>query len=285
MFKIAAIGELLWDNFPDGKRLGGAPANFAVMSKYLGHTAYIISAVGDDEPGVELIRQLDKWGIHVDLIQKHPAYRTGEVNIQLDRDGNPSYQIVENRACDHILYSEKIKESLNQFDAITFGSLSSRSEDSKQTIFRVLNELPEKCLKVCDLNIRKNYYSEDLIEQLLNRSDIFKINQYEKNILENILKINLNDSPSVKGLLKQYNLEMLIITNGDKGSEIITLDDVSKRESLAVKIIDTVGAGDSFLAACVDGYLKKYSLDKIHDNAVTLSAIVCQAKGATGILC
>ncbi len=284
MFTIAAIGEILWDNFPDGKRLGGAPANFAVISKYLGNQAYVISAVGDDAAGRELLEQLNKWGINTDLIQRLNTYKTGEVNITLDKQGNPRYQIVENRACDHIQYSPELDQYIDLFDAISFGSLSSRSEDSKQTIFKLLKKLPDQCLKVCDLNIRKNYYSKELIVQLLKLSDVFKINHYEKTILEKILKINLDNATTARRVMTEYKLNMLIITNGDKNSKIISLSEYSERTSQRVKVIDTVGAGDSFLAACVTGYLEKRPLDIIHKNAITLSADVCQVKGATGIL-
>jgi len=281
---IAAIGEILWDNFPDGKELGGAPTNFAIMSKYIGSNAFVISAVGDDFSGKEILEKLHQIGINTDLLQINPNYKTGEVNISVDNAGNPKYEIIENRACDHIHYSEKMDEFTGKFDAICFGSLSHRSEDSKQTIFKFLHKLDKKCLKVCDLNIRQNYYNKNLINDLLEISDVFKINYEEKSLLENIFKVNLNKAEDCKKFLLEKDLQVLIITNGEIESEIITLNEYSKLNSKKINVVDTVGAGDSFLAGFVHGYLKKLPIELIHRNAIELSAKVCESKGALGIL-
>ena len=123
MHKIAAIGEILWDNFPDGKVLGGAPTNFAIMSKYLGNEAYIISAVGNDNLGTEIFEKLNFWGINTELLQINPDYKTGEVIVTINETGQPRYRIVENRACDHIQYKNPMDNYHNTFDAISFGYL------------------------------------------------------------------------------------------------------------------------------------------------------------------
>jgi len=284
MKKIAAIGEILWDNFPDGKILGGAPTNFAILSKYLGNEAYVISAVGDDDLGKEIFDKLQNWGICTSLLQITKEYDTGEVMVQVDEQGIPRYQIVENRASDHIKYSDEMNNFLNEFDAISFGSLSSRSMESKNTIFEFLRKLSDKCLKVCDLNIRKNYYNKELIESLLKISDIFKINENEQALLEKIFEIKLDEPENIRYLMKNYNIEVIIITNGDVDSEIILMNDYSRIPSKKVDVVDTVGAGDSFLAAFVDGYLKNLPLAQNHQRAVELSSEVCKHKGATGIL-
>ncbi len=284
MKKIAAIGELLWDIFPDGKEVGGAPANFAIISAYLGNDAYVISAVGTDNLGKELTNKLKNWQVDVDLLQTHPDYKTGEVNIKINENGIPAYEIVENRACDHIIYTEKLSKSLQHFDAISFGSLSSRSKDTKKTIFRVLEQLPNSCLKVCDLNLRKNYYSKDLIKKLLGYSDVFKINDDERRLLEKNLNINLNHHENYKDFIIENSLKYLIITNGEKGSYIITEQEYSEQKANTVKVIDTVGAGDAFLAASIDGILHHKPVKIWHQQAVDLSATVCKYKGATGFL-
>ena len=283
MYKIAAIGEILWDNFPDGKELGGAPTNFAILSKYLGNESYVISTVGNDDLGKEILEKLSTWGIHTVLLQISEEYKTGEVDIQIDESGNPRYQIVENRACDHILYNELLDNYLDTFDAISFGSLSHRSEDSKQTIFKFLDKLSEKCLKVCDLNIRKNYYSIKLIENLLKISDIFKINKNEQELIQSLLRVKIDTPKAQLQFINEWGLKALIITNGDIDSEICTLADYSKLNSLKVQVVDTVGAGDSFLASFVNGFLKGLPLSEIHKNANDLSAKVCSIKGAVGI--
>ena len=284
MKNIAAIGEILWDNFPNGKELGGAPTNFAIISKYLGNNAFVISSVGDDVLGEEIIEKLKFIGINTDLLQINSDYKTGEVNITIDNNGNPNYIIEENRACDHIIYTDEMDKYVDKFDAISFGSLSHRSGDSKKTIFKFLSKISNNCLKVCDLNIRKQYYNEQLINDLLEISDIFKINYDEKILLEKILKINLNKPKNIKKFLINRKLESLIITNGSIDSEIITLKEYSKISSKKINVIDTVGAGDSFLSAFVEGYLNKKPINIIHKDAVNLSAKVCKKKGALGIL-
>jgi fructokinase len=283
MYKIAAIGEILWDNFPEGRELGGAPTNFAVLSKYLGNESWVISAVGNDEPGKQIQKQLTQWGIHTELLQVSDQFKTGEVNIEVDEHGNPRYQIVENRACDHIQYIKEMENYLHFFDAISYGSLSHRSEDSRQTIFKFLHKLSGNCLKICDLNLRKNYYNVELIHSLLQISDVFKINKNEQKIIQSLLQAKTDTPETQLAFIKKWGLKALIVTNGDIDSEICMANDYSRLRSKKTSVVDTVGAGDSFLAAFANGYLRGQNLIDIHKNAIELSAKVCSVKGALGI--
>lgn len=222
--------------------------------------------------------------MNTELLQISKDYNTGEVRITFDEYGIPKYQILNIRACDHMKYNKSLEAYLQEFDAIGFGAFSDQSIESMNTIFRFLKNVPEKCLKVCDFNMRKNYISKEFIQSLLELSDVFKINENERKILENVLGNTVDSLKNIRDLMSHYGIEVFIITNGEVRSEIITMQEYSCIPSKQVEVIDTVGAGDSFLAAFTDGYLHNQSIYEIHQNAVALSAEVCTCKGATGIL-
>lgn len=275
------LGEVLWDMFPSGKVLGGAPSNFAYHLNSLGINCIPVSSVGSDSLGEEIISSLTNKSLSIEYIQVNPNYNTGVVEVKVDNEGKPSYIIKENVAWDNIEFDLKLKNLTKRCSAVCFGSLAQRSEISRNTIKKFLTELPDDSLKVFDINLRQNFYSKSLIVQSLKCASALKLNDDELNIIGGILELEGSDEFLISHLMDNYNLCLITLTKGDKGSLIITPKEESFREPEKVEIIDTVGAGDAFTAGLVYGLLKKYDLQKTHLIANRLASYVCTQAGAT----
>ncbi|MCF6180909.1 carbohydrate kinase [Lutibacter sp.] len=278
VFNVIGIGELLWDILPEGKELGGAPANFVYHTKYFGAKSFIISAIGNDNLGEEIIAVLNKRNINCSVNKVN--YPTGTVSVAL-KSGIPSYIIHENVAWDFIKLQKEAIPIIENADAICFGTLSQRSITSLKTIKKVLSLVPEHALKVFDINLRALYYSKEIIESSLKAANVLKLNDEELIVLTKMFNLKGNQEECCKQLLNKYNLKYLALTNGSKGSLIFHKDKISKLAVPKIKVIDTIGAGDSFTAAMVMGILNKNTLIKIHKDAVMHAAKVCANKGAT----
>ena len=274
---VVGIGELLWDIFPTGKRAGGAPVNFVYHATQLGAEGYAISAVGKDELGKEILQELDKN--HIAYSVDSLTYPTGTVKIELN-NGIPSYTIVENVAWDHIPLTEKDIDLIKKADAICYGTLSLRNENSRRTITTLLSYAPKDSLRFYDINLRQHYYSKELIEELLKMANIFKINDEELLTLKDLFNLKGSDEDVCKYFIDKYNLKYLILTAGDKYSIVYSQNEVSRIETPKVKVADTVGAGDSFSGAFVQGILSGKTLKEAHQQAVKISAFVCTQTGA-----
>ena len=280
-FVVIGIGEILWDLLPDGKVLGGAPANFAWHAQQLGSRSSVISAVGHDDLGQEINDIIHHHALHNCMsISDKP---TGTVEVELE-NGIPRYIIHENVAWDHITLTAEALTVLSQADAICFGTLAQRHEISRNAIHQALSLVPDKCLKVFDINLRQHWYSEQVIRDSLEKSDILKINDEELAIVANMFKIRGAEEDICYNILSAYKLKMVALTKGSVGSLLLTGDNQSYIDTPIVDVIDTVGAGDSFTAALVAGWLRKESLSSIHDQAVTISAYVCTQRGATPVI-
>ena len=208
----------------------------------------------------------------------HP---TGTVNVTLKDNGIPSYEIIENVAWDKIPHTEEIKAAASKADAICFGSLAQRSEVSRATIQAVLQDAPDRCLKVFDINLRQNFYSQAIIEDSLQYCNVLKINDEELVVLAGMFGWKGSDPEICKFLVDHYNLELLALTCGENGSWLFTKDESSFLKTPKVKVADTVGAGDSFTGSMIVGKLKNMPLSELHEMAVKVSAFVCTQKGAT----
>lgn len=274
---VAGIGELLWDIFPTGKRAGGAPVNFVYHATQLGAEGYAISAVGKDELGTEILQELDKNNIAYSIDSL--TYPTGTVKVELN-NGIPSYTIVENVAWDHIPLTQKAIDLVKRADAICYGTLSLRNKDSRKTITTLLSYAPKESLRFYDINLRQHYYSKELIENLLQAANVFKINDEELVILKDLFNLKDTDENVCKYFLNKYNLKYLILTAGDKYSIVYSQNEISRIETPKVKVADTVGAGDSFSGAFVQGILSGKTLKEAHKQAVEISAFVCTQTGA-----
>jgi len=274
---IVGVGELLWDIFPDAKKAGGAPVNFVYHAAQMGADGCAISAVGDDELGDEIVSELNKYGIR-NCIEK-VAYPTGRVMVEL-KDGLPTYDIIEGVAWDYIPLTSKALDLVRAADAICFGSLAQRSPVSHTTIGALIDATPETSLRIFDVNLRQHYYSKELINESLLKSNVLKLNDEELLVMRRLYDLTGSDNDVCLGLLKKYGLRYLILTAGSVASTIYSLNETSVIATPKVKVADTVGAGDAFTGAFVCSVLTGKTLREAHQKAVEVAAYVCTKQGA-----
>ena len=276
---IVGIGELLWDVFPDRKVLGGAPANFAYHASQFGFDGRAVSAIGCDALGNELIDQLN-YNKLKHLIER-TSYPTGTVQVMLDENGIPQYEICENVAWDNIPFTEELGNIASKTKVVCFGSLAQRSETSRVTINRFLDALPEDAWKIFDINLRQHFYSDTLINNSLSKCNILKINDEEMEVLARMYSWkNMAEMEICRHLLEKYSLKIVILTKGINGSLVVTPHYNGFRKTPEVKVADTVGAGDSFTAGFAASLLRGKSIAEAHETAVSVSAYVCTQHGA-----
>lgn len=278
---VVGMGEALWDVLPEGKKIGGAPANFAYHVSQFGLPSCVVSAVGDDALGKEIIENFTSKGLN-QLIAEVP-YPTGTVQVEIDPAGVPQYEIKENVAWDNIPYTAHLEMLAEKTKAVCFGSLAQRNVVSRNTINRFLDAMPqnEDTLVVFDVNLRQGFYNKEILCNSMKRCNILKINDEELVTVSRMFGypgIDLQDKCWI--LLGKYNLKMLILTCGINGSYVFTPGNVSFQSTPKVEVADTVGAGDSFTAAFIASILKGKSVQEAHSTAVQTSAFVCTKKGA-----
>jgi Sugar kinases, ribokinase family len=282
---VVGLGEALWDILPEGKKLGGAPANFAYNASQLGVESYVLSAVGNDELGKEILDIFDSKNLK-HIISKVDK-ETGTVLVTLDGDGIPTYDIKQDVAWDNMQLTDEVLELAAKTKAVCFGSLAQRCEKSRNMISGFLDAMPadDDVLKIFDINLRQSFYTKEIIVSSLNRCNVLKINDEELVVVSKLLDYNSESQDEVcQSLIKDYNLKILILTCGTKGSYLYTIDEVSFRPTPKVKVADTVGAGDSFTAAFCVSILNGKSLMEAHKNAVEVSAYICTCIGAMPII-
>lgn len=282
---VVGMGEALWDVLPEGKKIGGAPANFAYHVSQFELNSCVVSAVGDDPLGKEILENLTSKGLN-QLIAIVP-YPTGTVQVEIDQAGIPQYDIKENVAWDNIPFSPELEDLAKKTKAVCFGSLAQRNVVSRETINRFLDVMPQtdESLVVFDVNLRQGFYNKEILCNSMERCNILKINDEELVTVSRMFGypgIDLQDKCWI--LLGKYNLKMLILTCGVNGSYVFTPGHVSFQPTPKVEVADTVGAGDSFTAAFIASILKGKSVTEAHACAVRTSAFVCTKKGAMPIL-
>lgn len=276
---IVGLGEALWDCLPEGRKIGGAPANFAFHASQFGNEVWVVSAIGNDELADETLEALSKNGLRLEM--PRVDFPTGMVNVVLDEEGVATYDIKENAAWDNIPYTPQIEALASRCKAVCFGSLSQRSEVSRQTVYRFLDAVPAGCLRVFDINLRQNFYSRNVICESLRRCDILKINDEELVEISRMFGYpGLDLENKCWLILGKYNLRMLILTCGANGSYVFSEGRISFVETPKVTVADTVGAGDSFTGSFIAALLKGLTVPEAHRRAVEVSAYVCTQNGA-----
>lgn len=278
---IVGMGEVLWDVFPTGKKLGGAPANFAYNVSQFGLDGRAVSAIGDDALGDEILKSFNNKSIK--YLMPKVNYPTGTVQVNLDEEGVPCYEIKEDVAWDNIPFSDELKRLALNTRAVCYGSLAQRDEVSRKTINTFLDAMPkgEDYLKIFDVNLRQSFYTKEVLKSSFEKCNVLKINDEELVTVSRMFGypgIDLQDKCWI--LIAKYNLKMLILTCGTNGSYVFKPGKVSFQETPKVSVVDTVGAGDSFTAAFCSEYIKGKSIEEAHKFAVEVSAYVCTQSGA-----
>ena len=277
--KIVGLGEALWDCLPDGKKLGGAPANFAYHAGQFGFDTLAVSALGEDALGEETIAALEEHKLNYRM--PRIPYPTGTVQVTLDEQGIPTYNIREGVAWDNIPFTPEIEEVAKTCQAVCFGSLAQRSVVSRETIGKFLDATPSDCVKIFDINLRQSFFTKEIIEASMRRCNILKINDEELVVVSRMFELpDLDEEKRCKQLIKDYNLDILVLTCGTNGSYVFTADKSYYQPTPKVEVADTVGAGDSFTGSFCAALLKGKSIPEAHELAVKVSAFVCTQNGA-----
>lgn len=283
--KVVAIGEFLWDCLPNGKKIGGAAANFCYHAKSVGAQAILVSAIGEDENGKELSKQLEKLQITQQL-QISKNYPTGTVLVKLDSAGKPTYDIVNPVAWDDIQLTEQLLELIKQddLDAIYFGSLIQRNQHNHELLKKIIIARSPQTKIIVDINLRQNHYNHSTLLLCIENANILKLNDEELPIIAELLKIKSDPKELFNYLNQHYQLELLIYTCGSDGSHLITKSEQNYQPAEKITAIDTVGAGDSFMAISSVLYLKGKALQEINSKANHIAAYVCTQSGPMPII-
>jgi fructokinase len=281
-FTVVGIGELLWDLFPEGKQLGGAPANFAYMTSLLGDEGLVASRVGNDALGRSAARRLQRIGLKSSHIQLDSSHRTGTVKVQVDPAGQPTFEIAESVAWDFFQWTTDWNELAEKSDAVCFGSLAQRSPRSRATIRAFLQAVGRTAVRVFDVNLRQAFYSAEILDESLRITDILKLNQEELAAVAKLLGHGGDEEkPAARWLRDTYKLKLVCVTRGENGSLLVAEKETNDHPGCKISVADTVGSGDAFTAALVYHYLRRASLATLNEAANRMGAWVASQIGAT----
>lgn len=281
-YNIAGIGEVLWDIFENSKRFGGAVANVAFHAGQLGAHAYIVGAVGDDDLGAEGLKYLKEHGLEMGGLSKVVGFPTGTVNVKLDENKVPTYEIVEGVAWENLPWVDSLAEIAGKLDAVCYGSLAQRGELTRKTIHTFLDSVQSDCLKVCDVNLRINGYCDETIKASVEMADVLKLSDEELKIVAGIVGIDTagSDDDIIAEFIEKYSLKAVLYTLGKDGAKIFIDGTSYSYKPNPIKPVSTVGAGDSFTARAVVGLLNNEAPVRIIEKACEYAAYVCMQEGA-----
>lgn len=283
-FHLVGIGEWLWDLLPGHSQMGGAPANFAFQASALGAHSRIISRVGDDELGRQLLQRLDGAGISAESIQIDPTAPTGTVTVIVDEQGQPRFTIHENVAWDRLETTQEGIRAVAESDAVCFGTLAQRSERSRSAIRSFVSAARSGCLRILDVNLRQHYYSPELLSASLELANVLKVNDTELPVMGEILGLEADPSSTMLHLADRFALRVIALTRGAHGSLLLRDGRWSDHPGIPTTVVDTVGAGDAFTAAMAIGLLSGWDLDTINERSNAVASAVAAQAGATPIL-
>lgn len=278
--RVLAVGEVLWDLFPDGPRLGGASANFAIHATALGSAARLFSRVGDDELGRRAVDELRDASVDTTLLSTDPDHPTGTVAVTPEADGEPAYRFAPEVAWDHLLASDAVQASFRQADAVCFGTLAQRSGPNRELLPQLLRSTGPDCLRVCDLNLREPFVDENVVRDSLRLANAAKLNERELVTLAGWYELRGEATEQLRQLAERSGLELIVWTRGPKGSVLLRGDDLDEFAAATSAIVNSVGAGDAFAAAVITGLLRRGNLFEVHRQAAEVAAYVCSQTGA-----
>jgi fructokinase len=279
---ILAVGEVLWDLLPDGKRLGGAPFNFACRVDSLGDRGLMVSRLGRDDLGAEALEAIARLRVDTALLQSDETHATGTVQVQFDGEGIPDYFIVPDVAYDYLEPAEALREMVSRADCLCFGTLVQRSATTRQTLYDLL-ERATNCLKVLDINLRKDCYSRETVEYSLGHADLLKLNDDEVRALDDMLDISNGDPTGFcDEIMKRYPIQHCLVTFGAQGALACSRAGERVYEpGCQVDVVDTLGSGDAFTAGFVHRYLRGHTVRDACRFGNLLGALVATQVGGT----
>ena len=280
-FRCAGLGEVLWDLLPAGRQLGGAPANFAFHAAALGAEARVVSRVGSDEPGRDLLARLRELGLPVDAIAVDPAAPTGTVSVAMEAGGHPRYTIHEGVAWDRLTVGPAERAAVAAADAVCFGSLAQRTPGARAAIGELVDATPVAALRIFDVNLRQHYHSAAVIRSSLARANVLKVNESELPVLGAQLGLPAGEREALAALAPAHRLRAVIHTRGERGCLALVDGEWVEHPGMRVAVADTVGAGDAFTAAFALGLLRGWAPAVIVERATAVAAFVCTQRGAT----
>ena len=278
MLSVVSFGEVLWDLFPTHKKIGGAPLNVALRMNSLGAETTIISCVGADEGGKEIMSFINNNDISTDLIQIADEYKTGVVHVMINEKGNASYDISYPSAWDKIIVTKEMDEKVSEADVFVFGSLICRDEVSRSTLYDLLDKAK---YKVLDANLRAPYYTQEILNELMLKADFIKLNDEELYEISQQLKSPYNSfEQNIKFIAEKTNTKHVCVTKGAFGAVLYYNGKFYYNSGYFIKVVDTVGAGDSFLASLIVKLLRGKSAQKALNYACAVGALVAGHEGA-----
>jgi fructokinase len=279
--RVVGLGEVLWDLLPERTCLGGAPANFAYITTLMGDQGIVASRVGEDSRGLEALRRMEELGLDIDHVETDREHPTGTVKVELDGKGVARFEIAHPVAWDFLEWTPDWQRLAENADAVCFGSLAQRSEESRATVRSFLRATPSGSLKVFDVNLRQSYYSAEVLAESMKLADIVKLNDDELPKIMSLAKFpHKDDVSSAQRLISTYDLKLLCLTRGGRGSLLVRNGDASEHPGFHVPVADTVGSGDAFTAGLVHEYLHGASLDLMNEVANLVGAWVTSEVGA-----
>lgn len=279
---VVGLGELLWDLFPAGKQMGGAPANFAYIASLLGDEGLPASALGADELGDEAVRRLGELELSAEFVQRNASYPTGTVKVRVDAAGQPGFEISENAAWDFLEWTPQWQDLAKRTDAVCFSTLAQRAERSCRTMRSFLKETRNDAVRVCDINLRQHFFTRQVLQDSMQLANVVKLNHEELPRVMKLLELeHRSEEESARRLLKDHELDLICITRGNHGSLLMSREAVDEHPGFRVRVADTVGAGDAFTATLVHGYLRGRPLANINQRANRVGAWVASQAGGT----
>lgn len=280
-FIVAGIGELLWDEFAEWRRMGGAPVNFAFHCRQLGARAYPVSCVGADPDGREIMTAIAELGLPTDYIEEQSSHPTGRVRVELDAEGKPRYEIAGQSAWDFVSFSEALWNLAARTDAVCFGTLAQRGRVSREAIQRFVHSCPEHALRIFDVNLRQAFYDASVIEASLRLANVLKISDEELPVLARMFDLGASVDSQVSKLMDRFGLRLVAYTRGGRGSLLVTPNEQVEHAGGLSMPVDTVGAGDSYTAAMCMALLRNDPLPEVIRKASRVASFVCGERGAT----
>ncbi len=279
---VVGLGEVLWDMLPGGRHLGGAPANFAYITALLGDEGVVASRVGRDTLGEEALGEIRSLGLSTAAVQQDERHATGVVKVEVDAKGCARFEIEHPSAWDFLEWTPEWEALARSADAVCFGSLAQRSPQSRETIQKFLGAVPKKAIRIFDVNLRAPFYSAGVIGESMKLAEIVKLNDEEVPQVTNLIGlVHSDEKSSARQLIQHYQLKLVCVTRGARGSLLVTKDEFHEQAGIAVKVADTVGSGDAFTAALVHDYLRGADLQTMNHAANRVGAWVASEHGPT----